>query len=862
MPTDSSPSETVEQDGRPDKKVYQLSDAGREALAKWVITPTPLTPLRDELGVKLRGAEHGDLGTIITELEAHRDLYRRQLAAYEGFALDYPDPESLTGRRLHQYLVLRGGIRGAQSAIDWCDESSTDQAASTARPTSDPAHPIHSPPHPQPNQVTAQPAINRRIPPWPLLPCRSSRTPTTPSSWSPSRSTGSPLPNRIIMGSMHTGLEDRAWDTDKLAEYYAARARRRRPDHHRRLRDQPHRTAGHPGRQMTNRLDVARHRTITRAVHEGGGRIAMQLIHAGRYGYSPVQGGRRLRAVADPPVQAPQDDQPDHLARHPQLRPVRQVGREGRLRRDRAHGRRGLPHQPIPLPAHQRPHRQGWQRREPAAFPRRGHQGSPQAGLPGFPIILRQSVADFVKKGQTWDEIALMARKAQEHGVDAINTDIGWHEAGVPTIVTSVPRAAFVRFTERLRDEVSIPLIASNRINTPEVAEDILERGRVDAVSMARPLLADPEFADKAREGRADEINTCIGCNRACLDHAFVGKKVSCLLNPRAGRETTLKLGATRLARHVAVIGAGPAGLAAAVSAAQRGHRVELFEAGESVGGQFSIAARIPGKEEFNETLRYFTRQLEITNVIVRLGKRVTAEEILDGSASAADGDAAKFTDVVIATGVVPRIPDIPGIDHPMVMSYAEAVLGHREIGKRVAVIGAGGIGFDVSEFLTTDESPTLNLKGMGAGMGRLRGPIGPRFRHQAAPPARDPAGLHGPAQAWRPGQDLGQDHRLGAPGDGQDEGRRTDLRRDLRLDRRRGPAPDPARQRGQRDRQASPRSRQHRRVRGPGIGARPRRPAHRRRCHDPRDRWRRPRLGARREAGHPSRDRGRRLLP
>ncbi|HNP57409.1 MAG TPA: NADPH-dependent 2,4-dienoyl-CoA reductase [Gordonia sp. (in: high G+C Gram-positive bacteria)] len=537
--------------------------------------------------------------------------------------------------------------------------------------------------------------------------------PYYPKLFEPLTINGLTLPNRIIMGSMHTGLEDRAWDTDKLAEYYATRARGGVGLII---------TGGYAtsrtgqlvtlGGKMTNRLDVARHRTITRAVHEGGGRIAMQLIHAGRYGYNPFK------------VAAGSEPSPIHPFKHLKMtnqiiwHVIRSFGQSAKLAEKAGYdaielmgGEGYLINQFLCPHTNDRTDKWGGNAENRQRFLVEVIKEVRKQVSPGFPIILRQSVADFVKKGQTWDEIALMARKAQEHGVDAINTDIGWHEAGVPTIVTSVPRAAFVKFTERLRDEVSIPLIASNRINTPEVAEDILERGRVDAVSMARPLLADPEFADKAREGRADEINTCIGCNQACLDHAFVGKKVSCLLNPRAGRETTLKLGATRLARHVAVIGAGPAGLAAAVSAAQRGHRVELFEAGESVGGQFSIAARIPGKEEFNETLRYFTRQLEITNVIVHLGKRVTAEEILDGSASAADGDAAKFTDVVIATGVVPRIPDIPGIDHPMVMSYAEAVLGHREIGKRVAVIGAGGIGFDVSEFLTTDESPTLNLK-------------------------------------------------------------------------------------------------------------------------------------------------------
>jgi 2,4-dienoyl-CoA reductase (NADPH2) len=248
---------------------------------------------------------------------------------------------------------------------------------------------------------------------------------------------------------------------------------------------------------------------------------------------------------------------------------------------------------------------------------------------------------------------------------------------------------------------VSIPLIASNRINTPELGEQILEGGRVDAISMARPLLADPDFANKAEAGRANEINTCIACNQACLDHAFVGKKVSCLVNPRAGRETTLTLGTTRKSKRVAVVGAGPAGLSAAVAAARRGHEVHLYEAGEHIGGQFSIAARIPGKEEFSETIRYFTVQLQATGVNVHLNTWISADELINE----------KFDDVIVATGVTPRMPDIPGIDHPKVMSYAEAVLGNKEIGKTVAVIGAGGIGFDLTEFLTVDDSPTLNLK-------------------------------------------------------------------------------------------------------------------------------------------------------
>ncbi|MFW0796440.1 NADPH-dependent 2,4-dienoyl-CoA reductase [Gordonia sp. CPCC 205515] len=524
-----------------------------------------------------------------------------------------------------------------------------------------------------------------------------------PHLFEPLQLGGTTLKNRLVMGSMHTGLEDRLWDTDKLAAYYAERAR------------------GGVGLiitggfgisrtglllpfagKMTNRVDVERHRRITKAVHKADGKIALQLIHAGRYGYTPFK------------VAPGSEPSPIHPFKHlkmtePIIRHViKSFGQSAKLAHKAGYdaieimgGEGYLINQFLCPHTNDRTDKWGGSTENRQRFLVEVIKEIRRQTPREFPVILRQSIADFVRKGQTWDEIALMARKAEELGVDAINTDIGWHEAQVPTIVTSVPRGAFVKFTERLRDEVSIPLIASNRINTPDLAEEILERGKVDAISMARPLLADPDFANKAKTGRADEINTCIGCNQACLDHAFVGKKVSCLLNPRAGRETTLTLGPTRRAKRVAVIGAGPAGLSAAVSAAQRGHKVDLYEAGAHIGGQFSIAARIPGKEEFNETIRYYTRQLEITGATVHLNTRVTADELI----------AERFDEVVVATGVTPRIPDIDGVDHPMVMSYADAVLGHREIGKRVAVIGAGGIGFDVTEFLTVDESPSLNLK-------------------------------------------------------------------------------------------------------------------------------------------------------
>lgn len=537
-------------------------------------------------------------------------------------------------------------------------------------------------------------------------------TPTTPTPppyphlFRPLTIGGLTLPNRSVMGSMHTGLEDRIWHADQLGEFYAERARGGvglivtggiTPTRSGDL--MPF------GGRMATPLAVLHHRRITDAVHRESGRIAMQILHAGRYGVTPFK--------AAPGT----EPSPIHPFKHIRMtegmirRTIRSYGRAARLARKAGYdaveimgGEGYLINQFLCPHTNDRTDRWGGSTANRQRFLVEVIDEIRRQVPRDFPVILRQSIADFVKNGQTFDEIALMSRRAERHGVDAINTDIGWHEARVPTIVTSVPRAAFVKFTERLRDEVSIPLIASNRINTPEVAEGILANGKVDAVSMARPLLADPHFMSKAKEDRADEINTCIGCNQACLDHAFVGKPISCLVNPRAGRETKLVLSPTRHAKKVAVVGAGPAGLSAAVSAAERGHQVELFEARDSIGGQFSIAARIPGKEEFHETIRYFSTQLDKLGVTVHLNTHASASDLADGG----------FDHVIISSGVIPRVPAIEGVDHPSVMTYAEAVRGEREIGGTVAVMGAGGIGFDVSEFLTTPtgpDSPAMNLK-------------------------------------------------------------------------------------------------------------------------------------------------------
>jgi 2,4-dienoyl-CoA reductase (NADPH2) len=505
------------------------------------------------------------------------------------------------------------------------------------------------------------------------------------------------LKNRVLMGSMHTGLEDRFFNYGKLAAYFAERAR-----------------GGvalmvtggiSPNRQgwllpaggtLSSKLDVHNHRRVTDAVHAEGGRIAMQILHAGRYGYHPFQ-------VSASAVKAPINPfKPSAMSERQILSTIADYARCASLAQESGYdgveimGSEGyLLSQFLCRRVNRRTDAWGGGIEQRMRLPVEVVKAVRAATSGDFAIIFRHSLLDLVEDGNTWDEIVTSAKALEAAGVNLLNTGIGWHEARVPTIVTSVPRAAFRAVTARMRKELKIPVCASNRINTPELAEDLVASGDADLVSMARPLLADPEFVKKAAAGRGAEINTCIACNQGCLDLTFSMKRATCLVNPRACHETELVVSAATTKKRVAVVGGGVAGLAAATTAAERGHDVTLFEAANAVGGQFRMAAAVPGKEEFNETLRYFEARLERTGVKVKLGSRATR------------GDLAGFDEVVVATGVVPRRPRLEGLDHPKVLSYVDVLRDRKPVGGKVAIIGAGGIGVDVAEFLLHDVGQT-----------------------------------------------------------------------------------------------------------------------------------------------------------
>jgi 2,4-dienoyl-CoA reductase (NADPH2) len=505
------------------------------------------------------------------------------------------------------------------------------------------------------------------------------------------------LRNRVVMGSMHTGLEDKPWDMDKLAAYFAERARGEvgliitggyAPNKRGWLKPL--------AAEMTTRLQAMRHERVTAAVHDEGGAIAMQILHAGRYGYHPLSVSASAKKSPITPFK------PSALSTRGVDRTATDFAKSVELAKKAGYdaveimGSEGyLINQFLAARTNDRSDAWGGTAAKRMRLPVEIVRRSRELVGDGFPIIYRISLLDLVEGGQTWDEVVELAGELEQAGVTVFNTGVGWHEARVPTIITQVPRGAWRSATARLKGVTSVPVCASNRISSPEMGEDILASGGADLISMARPLLADAEFVAKARAGRADEINTCIACNQACLDHVFVNKKASCLVNPRAGRETELILLPTRTRKAVAVVGAGPAGLAAAVNAAERGFAVTLFEQTPTLGGQFRLAMQIPGKEDFAETLRYYTRRLEVLDVDVQLSTHATPEHL------------AAFDHTIIATGVVPRMPAIEGIDHAKSVSYADVLSGKVTVGRRVAVVGAGGIGVDVSHFLTHDPNDT-----------------------------------------------------------------------------------------------------------------------------------------------------------
>ncbi|MCQ4233178.1 NADPH-dependent 2,4-dienoyl-CoA reductase [Pseudomonas stutzeri] len=510
------------------------------------------------------------------------------------------------------------------------------------------------------------------------------------------------LRNRTLMGSMHTGLEEMPNGFQRMAAFFAERARGGvglivtggvGPNEEGSVR------AG--AAKLSTAEEAEEHKIVTQAVHEAGGKICMQILHAGRYAYSP-------KLVAPSAIQAPINPfTPRELDEEGVEKQIQDFVNCARLAQQAGYdgveimGSEGyFINQFLVAHTNRRTDRWGGSYENRMRLPVEIVTRVRDAVGPNFIIIYRLSMLDLIEGGSEWSEVVTLAKAIEQAGATLINTGIGWHEARIPTIATKVPRAAFTKVTAKLRGEVNIPLITTNRINTPEVAEQVLAEGDADMVSMARPFLADPEFVNKAAAGHGETINTCIGCNQACLDHTFSGKLTSCLVNPRACHETELNYIPTTAVKKIAVVGAGPAGLAAATVAAERGHEVTLFDSAAEIGGQFNVAKRVPGKEEFYETLRYFANRLQETGVTLRLNTRVGVNELLAGG----------FDEIVLATGIVPRTPDIPGVDHPKVIGYLDAILERKPVGQKVAVIGAGGIGFDVSEYITHDgESTSLD---------------------------------------------------------------------------------------------------------------------------------------------------------
>lgn len=516
------------------------------------------------------------------------------------------------------------------------------------------------------------------------------------------------LKNRVLMGSMHTGLEEEKDGFSRMAAYYGARA------------------GGGVGLIVTggvapNRAgwvapfslrlagsrQVKDHRIVTKAVHESGGKICMQILHAGRYGYHPL-------CVAPSAIKAPINRfRPKALTKRGIEKTIRDFAQCAALAKESGYdgveimGSEGyLINQFIASKTNRREDEWGGAFENRIRFPLEILTSIRSKVGEDFIVIYRLSMLDLVKGGSTWEEVVALANRVEAAGASLINTGIGWHEARVPTIATLVPRAGFSWVTKRLMGEVSIPLIATNRINMPQTAESVLRNNNADMVSMARPFLADPEWVNKANEGREEEINTCIGCNQACLDHIFSQKTATCLVNPRACFETTRPLIPAVKNKRVAVVGGGPAGLACAVTAAERGHDVTLFEASENIGGQFRLAANVPGKEEFEETLRYFSCQLKLKNVAVLFGTAPSLEELKN------------FDTVVLSTGVVPRIPQLPGIDRSNVSIYNEVLSGKKKVGPSVAIIGAGGIGFDMATYLLHENEPPVQVENFMAEWG------------------------------------------------------------------------------------------------------------------------------------------------